>query len=183
MKQNKAVQGFADKILPKLKSSVLLAIAAVLLIVLVFMNKFTGKTEKTEKVSSDGLTSEEFITQTETKLKQALESIYGVGSCEVAVTLESSKEKIYAVEEKSNISSSVSGDKTQSSQDSQKSYLTVDGAKDESPIIIKELSPQIKGVAVICDGGGNNAIKNTVTEIVGKLLGISSDKIAIASKK
>ena len=183
MKQNKTVQNFMDKVLPKLKNGLLLMVAAILLIVLVFVNQFSGKNEKPETGSETASTGEDFIKQTEDKLKAALEAVTGVGSCQVVVTLESGKENIYAVEEKSSSSNSTSGDKTQSSQDLQKSYKTIDGSKNESPVIIKELSPQIKGVAVICDGGGNNAIKNTITEIVSKLLGVSSDKIAIASKK
>ena len=37
----------------------------------------------------------------------------------------------------------------------------------------------IKGIAVICDGGGNVSVKNAVTEILTRLFGISGSRISV----
>ena len=126
---------------------------------------------ESENKNQEQVTDNVFIEEQQKLLKQILESVDGVGKCEVMLTLESGTEYIYAQEEKAN---NYGVDNT---------YKTVTDGKNETPVVIKKLSPQIAGVAIVCEGGGSNNIKSTVTDIVSKVLCIDSAKISISKRK
>jgi stage III sporulation protein AG len=59
-------------------------------------------------------------------------------------------------------------------------YVIVNGGDGEEPVLISELYPRVRGVAVVCTGGKNAEVKNRVTELIAAALGISVNKIAVS---
>ena len=49
----------------------------------------------------------------------------------------------------------------------------------ESPYVIQELTPTIKGILVVAEGGGNMAVKKQIQETIEALFGLDSHKISI----
>lgn len=52
-----------------------------------------------------------------------------------------------------------------------------------SPYVSKELSPEIEGVVVIADGGGNAVVKENISSAVQALFDIEPHKIRIMKKQ
>lgn len=51
-----------------------------------------------------------------------------------------------------------------------------------TPYVSKELSPEIEGVVVIADGGGNAVVAQNITEAVQALFGVEAHKIKIMKR-
>jgi stage III sporulation protein AG len=91
----------------------------------------------------------------EERIETLCEELSGVREAHVLLTLESGVEYVYAD----------------------------GGAWDrESPLLLQEISPQIRGVAVICTGGDDSAVRLTITELLSAALGIPSSRIRVAGK-
>ena len=41
---------------------------------------------------------------------------------------------------------------------------------------------KISGIAVICDGGKNSSVKNSIIEVLTRLFGISGNRISVNAK-
>ena len=48
--------------------------------------------------------------------------------------------------------------------------------------ISKTLMPQVEGVIVTCDGGGNAKVKSDVIRAVGAVTGVAEEKIQVFQK-
>lgn len=106
----------------------------------------------------------------EKKLEQRLEELIcqveGAGKTVVMVSLETGTQNVYAhnIEE------------------------TANGGYEETHILLDEggaltetvQTPQIGGVAVVCEGGSDITVISKITEILSSLLGLSSKRISVA---
>ena len=59
-------------------------------------------------------------------------------------------------------------------------YVIVDGSSGEQGIVVRQSEPKIRGVAVVCEGGGNQTVKQQIIETVTALLDISSARVSVA---
>lgn len=101
-----------------------------------------------------------YETQLETRLKQLLSQVDGVGQAEVMIVLKESEEKIWRTDITTSISSTQETDqgggtrKIESSEQSEDTILS--GSSGQGvPILEKEIRPRIAGVVVSAQGGGN----------------------------
>ena len=168
------------------KGSKALLIAGILAIALIFIsNLIPKKTDNAEPENTQTLmAADEYAAQLEEKLSDIVGSIAGAGECKVMVTLENGVEYVYAQEEKSSgnkTEDSVNGatTRTQESDDSQKSYIIVDSGSGKQALVVTEVQPKIKGVVVVCKGGGNAAVQQRVIEAVTTALSVNSTKVCV----
>lgn len=181
IKQDFFLGDFLKRLLPERKGSRMIFLAGIFLLFLIVCFYFSAKND-IKKEEQSVTSSDEYVLETEKRLEEILSGVRGVGNCSVLITLESGVEYVYAEEEKYSTDSTSSDSRTQTGENRQKSYVTTKASGTESPVVVTEIAPSIKGVAVICDGGGSTAVKTVITEIISKALGISGDKIAIAQK-
>ena len=128
-------------------------LAGAALIILSFFTPANKNNSANNNTKNDltRIDTESYIAGQEKKLCDMLNKINGVSDAYVMITLNSSSEYIYASKESIKESSSKDGDIIQ--RDVQKDIvLHQDENKAESPILIKEIQPKIKGVAVVCKG-------------------------------
>ena len=95
-------------------------------------------------------------------------SASGVGDAHVVVTLDRTGEFVFAQNEDENENSKSTD------------YVIVNSGEGEEAVLISEIYPKVRGVAVVCTGGNNAAVKKKVTELISSALGISSSKIAVS---
>lgn len=132
-----------------------------------------GKTAKTEPVQTG------FCESTEEKLEKIIAQMQGAGRVQVMLTLESSDEKIYAADEKTD--TKTSGDSEQKSTDEK--YVLIDGKTGDDGILLKTNAPKVKGVIVVCDGGDDPTVAKQITTAVSAALGIGSNRISVIKMK
>ncbi len=156
----------------------------VLLLVVGVVGLLLSELPETSKASSAQATSkvsespeEEYIKQLEERLTFLISRIEGVGAVTVMVTLESSVEDVYLhnFDYGENIDS---GGKSNIEQKDE--YVIVDDGQEEKGIVVRVNQPEIRGVAVVCDGGGSDVIRTRITEAVTALLDISSARVSVA---
>ena len=122
----------------------------------------------------------------EAQLVDILGSIEGVGRVKVMVTMESSYAYEYATENRTDIDRSSDnreeqGEKTQEKNTVEETYVMIENSDGETEGLIKrEIAPTLKGILVVCDGGGDPLIETCVTEMVSVAANLSTAKIAVS---
>ena len=123
--------------------------------------------------------------QMENRIKNILKSVDGVGKVDVMVVLKSSSEKVVHVDRTTNSSTTQekdSGGGTRDVVNNQSQESTVlsgsgSGAGGNSPIIEKELSPELSGIIISAEGGGSPTVKAEISEAMEALFGLPPHKI------
>ncbi len=121
----------------------------------------------------------------EERLAAILQEMEGVGKAKVMVTLENGYQKVYARSEKTNndlLEDVRAGDekKTQEKQVTEQTYVLVDGAGGKVPLVTVQLEPEVKGVVVVCEGGGDPLVAGKVVDTVRVALNISSARVSVS---
>ena len=112
----------------------------------------------------------------EKRLEETLSLIDGAGQVRVMITLKDTGEKV--VEKETTRRRDASADGTENSDLSQNSVYEKDGST-ETPYISNELTPQVEGVLVVAQGGGNSIVKQNILQSVMALFPLEAHKITI----
>ena len=96
------------------------------------------------------------------------------------VTLENGTEQVYAQNEKSSSDNTSNTDETQSDFSFEKEYVLIESnSYGEDGLVIKLIQPKIRGVAVVCEGGGSDIIRQEISETVTAVLDISASRVYV----
>ena len=128
----------------------------------------TGTSSPQEAASttlSESYYSEE--TQLEDKLVSILSEVKGAGTVTVALTFEQGAEYVYAEENNEKQSTDQSETSTSLAQ------------INDSPVLIKQRLPEVKGVVIVAEGAGDALVKERLYQATKSLLGLSTSQIAI----
>ena len=179
----------------------ILLLLGILLMVIAVPTKNTDKSEDTGLNNTgtspgdgfyasgqDDMNLNSYTKDLEQRLAQILSGIDGAGKVDVMITLKSSSEKVLDKDVESDQETTTENDSqggTRQTGRSNRKESTVysGGSTNESPYISKELSPEIEGVVVLADGGGNSIVKENITEAVQALFDIAPHKIKIMKKQ
>lgn len=117
--------------------------------------------ESTSAVSPpDG---QSYAEQLEQRLQELIREVDGAGQCRVMVTLVCGEETVYAT------------DLEQGENSSRSEHVLLN----DEALVERVQYPGIQGVAVVCEGGGNSSVQNTVTQLIQALTGIGSNHITV----
>lgn len=157
-------------------SAVLVAIVLVFIILLINnteeKTKMPVNAETTTMVSV--LSINDIQSEIEKQLEEMIKNVHGAGNVRVMVSLSSSGEYIYA----ENSKKENNGDKQL--QDNEIVIYESDNGSDEG-LIVSVKSPEISGVAVVCDGGNSSVVRSEITNLVTSLFGIGADRVYVGS--
>lgn len=171
-----------NKYLNKIKNPKFLIILGVAGILLIFLSSFsTEKTKETVKNESE-ISISQYRTQLEEDIGEIVKGITNSKKVTVVITLESSMRYKYA-----DITEGASTDKTESnttistSSELKQGYITVKTADGgEQALIITTQMPEVRGVAIVCEGGDNTYISEKIQNAVTAALNITSKRVYIA---
>ena len=130
----------------------------------------------------------EYESYLEEKTADILKQVDGVGDVTVMITLKSGGQKIIEKDQSGSSQTteeedSEGGKRTVEESTSDKtSIYEQDSDGSSAPYVSKELSPEIEGVVVIADGGGNAVTAQNITEAVQALFGVEAHKIKIMKR-
>jgi len=142
----------------------ILAMLLILLSELFPQNTAAGSTKNTKSAQS----STEYQAQLENRLEHLISQMSGAGKTTVMVTLETGEEAIYALDTQSG-----------EMQSQQTHVLLEDGSALTETVCL----PQVCGVAVLCEGGGDIRVAARITELVSALLDLPSNRICVEQRK
>ena len=137
----------------------LLLLAALGVLLLLFGG--TGGGENTASATSSDLLAEaeEYRLSLEKELETLCTSVRGVGQIDILLTLDGSSYAVYA-------------------KDASGEYTAVGG---ECVLLARDL-PAVRGVAVVCDGGADPAVRAELASLIGAALNIGSNRIYISRR-
>lgn len=164
---------------PKKEQLLIAALVGILLLVIAIPVPEEEKEQEEEEKAEDVVTSA--VITTESQLEEILQKISGVGQVEVFITYEDGGKII--VEKDESISEELiqeadSNGGTRTTTTTRNDRETVYSSA-ESPYVIQELSPTVKGVLVVAEGGGSVAVKKQIQETIEALFGLDAHKISI----
>lgn len=168
-----SITGLSGKVL-------IIVIIGILGLLMILFSEFipAGKTDKSNKISKsndDTSYSNSYKERTEKELKDIISKIDGVGQVSLMLTLDGTTEYVYAedVDTETDENSDSKSDKYKNE------VIIVDSDGEEKALIKKIIEPKVKGVVIVCTGGGRTEIKERVIKAVSSALNISTNNICV----
>lgn len=125
----------------------------------------------------------------ETRLKEMLEQIVGVGTVSVMINVESTDETVVQLDEKTMQQLTDETDRngatrhiTEITKDGQVAMYEVSGGE-QTPIVVKKLRPEIRGVLVVAKGAENATVQRLIVEAIAKGLDVPTHRISVVPRK
>lgn len=144
----------------------IILIGIVLGLLLIFIGSTSGR-EKKANISDVGATSAqkmmiEYTEYTESRIKEMCGGIEGISNVKVVVTLDCGFEEVYAENEE---------------------YVTLGSGSGERALLIKEKSPQLRGVGIVCSASNKSYAQNEITELIASAYDIPRNHIYVSFGK
>ncbi|MBU3805266.1 MAG: hypothetical protein H9872_11015 [Candidatus Cellulosilyticum pullistercoris] len=129
--------------------------------------------------------NDDYETTLEKKLANMLVKMEGVGSVNVMVTTVSNEEKVLAEDTTSHTQRTEEKDQSGGTRVTENIQLANDVVlqNGNTPYVIKEYAPEIKGVFILAEGANDSVVKNQIIDAVSKLLDVPVHKISVEKKK
>ncbi len=175
----------------------IMLVAGILLVIISFWDFGDGDdspAESTKALLEKGegelvITGSAYEDKLEERLEAVLSLAEGVGKVETMITIKASGEKIALVEQPYTSHTSTEKDSQGGSRDTSevsRSETVIyiknsDGS--ETPYIAKETTPEIEGVVVIAEGGGNILTVSNIIDAVMALFDVPNHKIKVLEMK
>ncbi len=162
---------------PLLEDKKKLAIVAasflgIILIVISSVVQSPKKEETKDSTASHEFSESEYTEALEKKLEGMISSLNGAGRTKVIVTLDCDYETVYAKDGKYS--------QNEKSSDENSEYIIIDSDKAESGLLLKTVTPKVRGVAVLCEGGDAPAVKSAVSDMLSALLDVGVNRISVS---
>ena len=116
----------------------------------------------------------EYQQELEKELKTLLEKVRGAGQVRVMVILADSGEKV--VEKDVQTESSSTDDTSEENYSLQENTVMENG---QIPWVSREILPQVTGIAVVAEGGGNAVVQSEISGMLEALFGLPAHKIKV----
>lgn len=190
---------FIEKIMKKENMIVFVLIGILLLVIAIPIGE-----DKTEEESPTGEDKEkeaetlyemqqdenlEYCLQLESRIEELLSSMDGVGEVQAMVTLVTSKELVVEKDEpvtRSTITENDGDGGSRSTNESSFDYETIyetDNDGNKIPYVIKQIEPEIQGITVVAQGGGNALVQKNISEVLEALFHVDAHKIKVVKMK
>lgn len=173
------------------KEQIVVWLLLLALVIVIFWPAGSGKETASGETEVPEQTAQEIQSQEgamEQALADTLAQVDGVGAVRVALTLESTNRKIVEkdVPDSQSSETRTSGDETSENSSFSQEESTVyerDGSGAETPYVISEEYPAVRGVLIVAEGGDNPVVVQEIQEAVMALFGVDAHKIKVMKMK
>ena len=172
-----------EKIKNLTKNPKVLIILGLVGIALIFISSIfpSGDNNKESVTQENGYNAKEYREALENDVKNIVTGITGDKNPTVVITLESGVRYSYASAAETDTSSSTGSSSDQSSESKKQSYITVKTADGgEQALVVAEIMPEVRGVAIICSGGNNQSVVEKIQNAVTAALNITTKRVYIS---
>lgn len=166
------------------KKTMFIVLAGIIGVLILVASEFIPEGEKAKEDEKEIQVSEynienhyEYAEMLEKKLTDLISSIEGTGATKVMLTLESSSEAVYAQNDKTDMESN---DENSEKISKENDYVLIktDSSKEEA-LLLKIIQPEVKGVAVVCEGGDSIYVQQKIIETISAVFDINASKIKV----
>lgn len=157
------------------KLLLILALGICLMVFSVPSPEKSQKEDAAKETQDEEDSTDDYVRKQEERLVKALKQVEGVGKVKVMITVKSSSEAV--VNKDSPYEESTGKEEKSVKEDEETVLIEEDGKK--VPYVIKELQPEVEGVVVVAQGGGNNIVNQNIVDAVSVLFHISSYKVKV----
>lgn len=159
------------------KKLFILLICGIVGIGLIALSELSSFSDKKQQIKTDDRSiSVSYEAQLEERLCDIISQIKGVGNVKVMIKTNGSEESELAQNSSSN--RNADGDVKAENE-----YVIVGSQSNEQGVLLKRSYPEIQGVIIVCEGGDDIKIQNSVINAVSALLGISKNNVAVLKMK
>ena len=189
------IKEFLEKMIKNRKKSdwIALALTGILLLVIALptsspntktVAESEGEKVQTAKEAQNEDKNLEYAACLEEKLEAILEQMDGAGKVRVMITLADGGESVVEKDTKEQTNEvtetdASGGSRTTTNREYEQATVYVDDGSNTYPYIGKEISPQIEGVLVVTEGGGNKTVVSEISEVVMALFHVEAHKIKV----
>ncbi len=171
MSKEKTVSDFYKKSNKKWYKFIIIAIGGGLGIMLLVIGGGFGKSENADLsatyLPTDG--ADEYAEMLEERVAEICSGVSGAGNVSVFVSLKGGYRTVYAIDSQANSSG-------------YKNEIVMSGSgSGKQAVVTAYENPEIAGVGIVCSGGDNPHVQNQIISLVSASLGISTNKIFVAS--
>ncbi len=149
-------------------------------ILLIFLSSFIPSGKKAER-TQEAMSAEEYRQAVEENVTDIVTGITGDKKPTVVITLESGVRYSYADLKESDTSASTNKESEENRKATKQSYITVrtsDGG--EKPLVVTEIMPEIRGVAIVCALGDSPTVAEKIQNAVTAALNITSQRVYVS---
>jgi len=118
--------------------------------------------------------------QLEQRLAEMISAIAGAGETMVMLTIDSGSEPIFATQGTNDSRFINDGERSEEHINTRKEYVIIGTGAGEQGLVLRMIEPQVRGVAVIAQGGDDILVRQAIVETVTAVLGIGSNKVSVA---
>lgn len=133
--------------------------------------------------------SMEYCLALEARIEELLSVMEGVGKVQAMVTVSASREMIVEKDEPINRATVTETDGSGGSRSTNESsfeYETIfetDSEGNKTPYVVKQIEPEIQGITVVAQGGGNAIVQKNISDVLEALFHIEAHKIKVVKMK
>ncbi len=192
-----------EKLLKKENMVVFVLLGILLLVIAIPLDSGKEKQTINEEIKregdeADGLTdkgsaftdeSMEYCLALEARIEELLSVMDGVGKVQAMVTVSASREMIVEKDEPVNRATVTEADGSggsRSTNESSYEYETIfetDSEGNKTPYVVKQIEPEIQGITVVAQGGGNAIVQKNISDVLEALFHIEAHKIKVVKMK
>jgi hypothetical protein len=129
---------------------------------------YSGKSDG----SGQSVTVSTYTEILEKKIAELCRGVSGVQNVKVLLTLESGNEYVYAQNSDTHEDGTV--------HNATRDYLIINSGGDEKTVLIKEIYPKIRGIAVVCTNGDDVRVQKKIIDLLAAALGVNSNRICVS---
>ena len=173
---------FINKYIIKLKSPKILMIAGVVGIALIYLSTAFTSDKKAEVKNADSSSAmiEEYREKLENDICKMVSNITGSKKVTAVVTLENGIRYSYADMREEALTEKLESETKSSDKELKEGYITVKTADGgEQALLITEQMPEVRGVAIVCEGGDNEVLNEKIKNTVMAAFDITSKRVYI----
>jgi len=167
--------------------AILLIIIVILVIYFSSGSLVSKKQENTAPAATPEAPGTSMTDSIEEKLAATLSQIEGAGDVEVMITYESTSEIVpaFSVDRQTTTitDNRESGTSTTNTENTQSEVVTVGGNGGSSALILKEISPKIRGVIVVAEGADDITVRLNLLNAVQTLLNVGPRQVDVYKMK
>lgn len=153
-------------------------------ILLIFVSSLVpeGRAEKAEGVQE--FSAEGYRLELEKDISAMVREITGDRKAKVVITLESGIRYSYADTKEGTTTDKTESESKSAASEFKEGYITVKNADGgEEALLITAMMPEIRGVAIVCEGGDSEIIAEKIKSTVTAALSITSKRVYICGRK